>query len=204
MELLLISGYTAICIAVFTLLRIPLNRWTVPTVSIGGAVLIFALVQLLNYYHPYSGMSRQYLTSTPTTPDITRHLSMTNEEQNLVAWFHQNALFRLNDGNAAEVTFNSIPGKVFSGKVLTVLPVRNEDHARAQDNIFDPAVATSQPRILVLINITDPSYARYSSQIPGGSLAQTAIYGEQFHQLALVRKTLLRMSSWMNYLSLAS
>jgi len=207
MELLLISGYTAICIAVFTVLRIPLNRWTVPTASIGGAVLIFALVQMLNYYHPYSGMSRQYQTSTPTMPNILGQgtdLSMTNGGQNLVAWFHQNALFRFNDGSAAEVTFDSIPGKVFSGKLRTVLPTSNEDHARAQDNIFDPPVAPSQPRIFVLIDITDPRYARYSSQISDGSLAQTAIYGEQFHHLALVRKTLLRMSSWMNYLSLAS
>jgi len=203
MELLLISGYTAICIAVFTVLRIPLNRWTVPTASIGGAVLIFTLVQLLNYYHPYSDLSRQYLTSTPITPNITGQ-SMANEEQHLVAWFHQNALFRLNDGSAAEVTFDSIPGKVFSGKVRAVLPTRNEDHGRAQDNIFDPPVAASQPQILALINITDPRYARYSSQIPGGSHAQAAIYGDQFHHLALVRKTLLRMSSWMNYLSLSS
>jgi energy-coupling factor transporter transmembrane protein EcfT len=207
MELLLILVYAAVCIAVFTVLRIPLNRWTVPAASIGGAVLIFALVQLLNYYHPYSGMSRQYLTSTPTTPDVTGQatgLSKTNEEQNLLAWFHQNAQFRLNDGSAAEVTFDSIPGKVFSGKLRTVLPTPNEDHARAQDNILDPPVAASQPRILVLINITDPRYARYSSQIPDGSQAQTAVYGEQFHHLALVRKTLLRMSSWMNYLSLSS
>jgi len=207
MELLLISGYIAICIAVFTLLRIPLNRWTVPTASIGGAVLIFVLVQLLNYYHPYSSMSRQYLTSAPTSPNITGQttgLSMTNEEHNMIAWFHQNALFRLTDGSAAEVTFDSIPGKVFSGKLRTVLPARNESHARTEDNIFDPPVAESQPRILVLIDITDPHYAKYSSQIPGGSQAQAAIYGEQFHHLALVRKTLLRMSSWMNYLSLSS
>jgi hypothetical protein len=46
MELLLISVYTALCIAIFTVLRIPLNRWTVPTASIGGVVLSFALIQM--------------------------------------------------------------------------------------------------------------------------------------------------------------
>jgi multidrug resistance efflux pump len=207
MELLLISSYAAICIAVFTVLRIPLNRWTVPTTSIGGIVLIFALIQLLNYFHPYSGTSQQYLTTTPITPSVTGQVievPLTGEEHSLVAWFHQTSRLRLNDGSAAEVTFDSIPGKVFSGKVQMVIPTLGVDHASTEDIIFDPPAAISQPRIPVMINITDPHYANYVAQVPDGSHAQTAIYGEQFHHLALVRKTLLRMSAWMNYLSLFS
>lgn len=207
MEIFLISGYAAVCIALFAILRIPLNRWTVPTASIGGLVMIFALVQLLNYYHPYSGMSRQYLNTTQMTPGVAERVTempMADEKHNLVAWFQQNSLLRLTDGSAAEVTFASVPGRVFSGEVQTVLPTLDDDSALTQGNIFDPPEAASQPRIPVLINITDPLYANYEQQIPDGSLARTAIYGEQFHQLALVRKTLLRMSAWMNYLSVFS
>ena len=207
MELYLISGYAAICIALFTILRIPLNRWTVPTASIGGLVMIFALVQVLNFYHPYSGMSRQHLTTTQITTSVAERVTgvpMAGEGHNLVAWFQQNNLLRLNDGSAAEVTFESIPGKVFSGEVQMVLTTPVDDQARTQVDIFDPPAAGSQPQIPVLINITDPLYARYVSQIPGGSHARTAIYGDQFQQLALVRKTLLRMSAWMNYLSVFS
>jgi len=207
MELLLISGYTAICIAVFTVFRVPLNRWTVPTASIGGAVVTFALIQLLNYYHPYSGMSRPYLTTAPITasaPGQFAEVPMASEEHNLVAWFHQNNLLRLNDGSAAEVTFDSIPGKVFSGKVRMVMPTAGDELALTQDSVFDPPPQAGQPRIPVLINITDPRYATYVAQVPGRSQAQAAIYGEQFHYLVVVRKTLLRMSAWMNYLSLWS
>jgi hypothetical protein len=32
------------------------------------------------------------------------------------------------------------------------------------------------------------------------SFAQAAIYSEHFHQVAIIRKVPLRMSSWMNYL----
>ena len=207
MELLLISGYTAICIAVFTILRIPLNRWTVPTASVGGLVLTFALIQLLNYYHPYSDTSRPYVTSAPTAPSIIElvaEVPMTAEEHNLVAWFHQNNLLRLNNGSLVEVTFDSIPGQVFSGSVRKVMPTSNDGQALAQSSIFDPPPEASQPRIPVLINITDPRYSSYSSQVPGGSPAQATIYGEEFQHLAVVRKTLLRMSAWMNYLSLFS
>jgi multidrug resistance efflux pump len=178
-----------------------------PTASIGGIVLIFALIQLLNYFHPYSGTSQQYLTTAPITPSVFGQVPavpQTREEHSLVAWFHQNNRLRLNDGSAAEVTFDSIPGKVFSGKVQMVIPTQGEDHAWAEDIIFDPPTAVNQTRIPVMINITDPRYANYVAQVPGGAHAQTAIYGEQFQHLALVRKTLLRMSAWMNYLSLPS
>ena len=207
MELLLISVYSAICIAVFTILRIPLNRWTVPTASIGGVVLIFALVQMLNYYHPYSDRSRQYLSTTSITPNVNRQeteVPMPGGEHKLIAWFPQNKLFRLNDGSAAEVTFDSIPGKVFSGKLQMVLPTLSEDRAFTQDKTFDSTATASQTRIPVLINITDPRYANYVSKVPRGFHAEASIYGEQFHHLAMVRKTLLRMSAWMNYLSLFS
>ncbi len=72
MEILLISVYTAICIAVFTILRIPLNRWTVPTASVGGLVLTFALIQLLNYFHPYSGMSQPISDHQPVDAQCDR------------------------------------------------------------------------------------------------------------------------------------
>jgi hypothetical protein len=44
------------------------------------------------------------------------------EGRNVVAWFLQNSLLRLKQGNLAEVTFDSIPGKVFAGLVRTVTP----------------------------------------------------------------------------------
>lgn len=207
MEILLISVYTAICIAVFTILRIPLNRWTVPTASVGGLVLTFALIQVLNYYHPYSGMSQPYLTTEPVAPSVTElvaEVPMTVEEPILVAWFHQKSLLQLNDGSSAEVTFDSIPGKVFAGRVRMVMPTSNDGQTLDQNKVFDQPSKASQPRIPVLINITDPRYRTYVSQLPGGSPAQAAIYGEELHHLAVVRKTLLRMSAWMNYLSVFS
>jgi hypothetical protein len=204
MELLLISAYTAICIATFTIFKIPLNRWTVPTASIGGTVMIVALVQLLNYYHPYSDSSRQYLTTTSLAPVDTEQLTTlptTVEELNLVAWFHQNGQLRLDDTSVVEVIFDNIPGKVFSGKPRMMIATPGEDQIWTRDKIFDASVAVSQPLSPVLIEITDPDYDSYASQVPAGSHAQAVIYGEQFQQLALVRKTLLRMSAWMNYLS---
>ncbi len=71
MDLLLILTYTAICIAVFKIFRIPLNKWTVPTAVLGGAVLIGTLIFVMNYNYPYSELSRGYFVTTPIVPAVS-------------------------------------------------------------------------------------------------------------------------------------
>lgn len=315
MDLLLILTYTAICIVIFKVFKIPLNKWSVPTAVLGGIFLIGTLILVMNYNHPYSEMSRQYFVTTPIVPNVTGqvievpvkgnellnkgdvlfkldpvpfqnklnslkarvkaaqselkraeqlfkakagskrdldlaaaslddqqaqmeqakyNLSQTivrapakgyvtqvilrpgmraaslplrpvmifvsAEGNYLVAWFRQNSLLRLEVGNEAEVAFDGIPGTVFSGEVELVLPALAEGQVQASGNLINPNMAPRAGRIPVLINITDPRYEAYADQVPGGSYGQAAIYSEHFHHVAIMRKILLRMSAWMNYL----
>ena len=71
MDLLLILTYAAICVAIFKLFRIPLNKWTVPTAVLGGIVMIGALIFTMNYNHPYSEVARSYFVSVPVIPAVT-------------------------------------------------------------------------------------------------------------------------------------
>ena len=112
----------------------------------------------------------------------------------------QNSLLRLNIGDAAEVAFDGIPGKVFSGEVQDVIPVMSEGQVQPSGEMINLSRAPRPGRIPVLIHITDPDYEQYSDKIPGGAFAQTAIYTEHFHHVAIIRKVLLRMASWLNYL----
>ena len=75
MDLLLILTYTAVCVAIFKIFRIPLNKWTVPTAALGGVLLIGTLIMLMNYNHPYSEMARNYYVSTPIAVSYT-HLTL--------------------------------------------------------------------------------------------------------------------------------
>ncbi len=204
MELLILSTAAATLIARFTVFRLPLNRITVPGATIGGLAMVFALIQFLNYYHPYSGNSRQYLTTTQLPPELTVQesaLPLEVGEYNLVVWFHPNNLLRLEDGSEAEVTFDHIPGRVFSGQVRRMLPQPDEHRLWDQEMLFDSDLAASEPRIPVVIDIFDPDYADFIDRVPIGSRAQAAVYGNELRELAVVRQTLLRMSAWMNYLT---
>ena len=70
MDLLLILTYTAICVAVFKIFKVPLNKWTVPTAALGGIILVGTLVLLMNYNHPYSNMAREVFVTTPIVPAV--------------------------------------------------------------------------------------------------------------------------------------
>jgi multidrug resistance efflux pump len=70
MELLLILTYTAICVAVFKIFRIPVNKWTLPTAALGGIFMIGIIMLVMNYNHPFSSNARIYFATTPILPDV--------------------------------------------------------------------------------------------------------------------------------------
>lgn len=122
------------------------------------------------------------------------------ESTYFVGWFRQNSLLRLTPGDDAEVAFDGVPGRVFSGKVHSVLPALAEGQIQASGNLISPMAAPYPGRIMVRIDITDPAFEEFRGRVPGGAYAQAAIYSEHFHHVAIMRKILLRMSAWMNYL----
>jgi multidrug resistance efflux pump len=315
MDLLLVLTYTAICIVIFKVFKLPINKWTVPTAVLGGIFLIGALIFTMNYNHPYSEIGREYFVTTPIIPavsglvtsvpvqgndrlkkgdvlftidsvpfenavkvllpqlalaedDLERaieimergvgkqrdvdaaqaqvdnlsaqlesaeyQLSQTtvraptdgyvtqvttrpglmaknmpfrpamifvhDEGMYLTGWFRQNSLLRLKEGYEAEVAFDGIPGEVFTGKVRLVLPVIAEGQVLTSGTLISASQALQPGRIPVYIEITDPDFEPYADRIPGGAFAQIAIYSDHFHHVAIIRRVLLRMASWVNYL----
>jgi len=116
-----------------------------------------------------------------------------------VAWFRQNSLLRLKAGDEAEITLDAIPGMVFQGKVRTVFPALAEGQVQPTGDLTDPRRAPRAGRVPVIITITDPRYQEFAGRVPGGAFGQTAVYSEHFHHVAIMRKILLRMAAWMNY-----
>ena len=70
MELLLILTYTAICVAIFRIFRIPVNKWTLPTAVLGGIFLIGFILLVMNYNHPFTDNARIYFATTPILADV--------------------------------------------------------------------------------------------------------------------------------------
>jgi multidrug resistance efflux pump len=120
-------------------------------------------------------------------------------DQELGAAFDQNAIQRVVAGNDAEVAFDAVPGRVFKAKVRTVVDAIAAGQLATTPTLIEPETRTTAGRALAIIDVTD-DVSNY--QIPLGATAQVAIYTEHWHHLSLLRKILLRMRSWENYVFL--
>ena len=120
------------------------------------------------------------------------------DDTTYVGWFWQNSMQRLAVGNEAEVVLDGIPGKIFKAEVLSVIPALAPGNVQANAGLLDQTSAQIPGRLPIALKITDPEWSKY--QIIAGSSGQAAIYTEHFHHVSMMRKVLMRMTSWLNYL----
>jgi multidrug resistance efflux pump len=154
--------------------------------------------------------SRGYVTQLAVSPGVMAAsiplrpvmIFIPLEERITIGWFRQNSMLRLKPGYEAEVAFDGIPGQVFSATVLQVLPVMAEGQIPVTGTLTNGATQQNRVpgRIAVKLFINDPEFEPYQDEMPGGAFGQAAIYSDHMRHVAVMRKVLLRMASWMSYL----
>lgn len=139
-----------------------------------------------------------YVVPAPLRP-VMAFIHTDERARSLTAAFQQNALQRVRSGDEAEVSFDAVPGRVFKGKVREVLDAIATGQLPPTGVLQDVGARTAGGRALAVIDIED-DISNY--QIPLGAAAEVAIYTEHFPHVALLRRILLRMRSWQNYIFL--
>ena len=124
-----------------------------------------------------------------------------SDDRMLAAAFIQNSLQRVNVGDEAEVSFKAVPGRIFKARVGAIIDVMAQGQLQPTGALIDPqAPERLQPgQTLARIDILEDTSAY---QLPGGVVADVAVYTHHWHHVAILRKVLLRMSAWMNYVFL--
>jgi multidrug resistance efflux pump len=122
-----------------------------------------------------------------------------NRDKELGAAFQQNSLQRVEAGDDAEVSFEAVPGRVFKAKVRSVVDAIAAGQLATTAALVEPETRTTAGRAIAIIDVSDEMH---DYQIPLGSTAEVAIYTKHWHHLSLLRKILLRMRSWENYVFL--
>lgn len=137
-----------------------------------------------------------YVVPAPLRP-VMVFVNRGEHDEVLIGAFAQNSLQRVKPDDDAEVAFDAVPGRIFKGKVVQVLNAIAAGQIQATGAVQDFAIeAASGGRALAEIRLTD-DVSDY--QIPLGSTAQIAVLTEHWHHIALLRRILLRMKSWQNF-----
>jgi multidrug resistance efflux pump len=135
-----------------------------------------------------------YVVPAPFRPAMI-FVNDSQKDRALVAAFQQNALQRVHAGDEAEVLFKGIPGRVFKAKVSLVIDAIAAGQLQTT-GALRTVEGLPEGRALARLDLVD-DISGY--QVPLGSAGEAAIYTRHFHELSLLRKILLRMRSWQNY-----
>ncbi len=115
----------------------------------------------------------------------------------LAAGFQQAATEFIKPGNEAEVAFDAAPGRVFKAKVKSIQPLMAEGTASASGTLITLDGAGKRGRTPVMIEIDDEDVSKYN--LPAGSNATVAVYTGQMHHMNILRRIILRIKSWENW-----
>lgn len=121
------------------------------------------------------------------------------DKPELVASFPQNVVAVLASGQEAELAFKAYPGRIFKAKVQKILPATAEGQLLASGNLRTLTPASAPGRMQIVFSYDDDVADLH---LPAGSQAHVAVYTEHFHVLGILRKIILRIKSWENYLFL--
>ena len=120
-----------------------------------------------------------------------------DEDRFLIGGFQQKPLQYIQPGFEAEVIFVALPGKVFGGEVMGMSEIMAQGQLLPDDRLIRVEGVTPPGRVLVRINLED-DLSEY--QLPAGAKANIAVYSETLQPVSMVRKMMLRIWSWKNWL----
>ncbi|NOR80538.1 MAG: efflux RND transporter periplasmic adaptor subunit [Methyloprofundus sp.] len=131
-----------------------------------------------------------------------------SDQHKVTIGINQNAMRHIRIGQAAEVTFKLLPGKVFDATVEAIVPITEAGHLLPDGNIPLAPSALDKPLPYSVIlklegimpNDTDFEALGINHGLPGGAYGTGAIYTDSVKATHIIRKVMLRMTAWMNYI----
>jgi multidrug resistance efflux pump len=135
----------------------------------------------------------QYNPAMPLSPLMV----FVHAEKHLFASFKQVLFEYINPGQTAEYIFDAYPGFVFEGEVESIMPIIAEGQIMAAGRVISSRDLRQPGQFLVRLKMQE---GFDELQLPVGSHAHVATYSDTFPPFEALRRMLIRIMSWKNYL----
>jgi multidrug resistance efflux pump len=127
-------------------------------------------------------------------------MTLVEAEGQVVALYHQNELHQVAPGNEVEVALATLPGRIIKGKVDSIIWAQGQGQLPASGTIPMSSVMTLPPGgYAVKFDIAERDKSLF---LAAGAAGNAAIYTEHLHAVHIIRKVILRVGSYLNYLIL--
>ncbi len=135
-----------------------------------------------------------YAVPLPAMPAI----SFVEEEFQLVALYHQNELHQVKPGDEAEIAFRTLPGKIIKATVDSIVWAQGQGQLPVSGMVPQTGIQPTPPgRFAVKLDIAEKDRDLF---LAAGARGDAAIYTERMAPIHIIRKVILRVGSYSNYL----
>lgn len=118
------------------------------------------------------------------------------EQPTLIATFPQKVISNIKPGMHGEATFKQFPGRTFKVTVRRVMTAIPEGEVDASGQLLSATSAHSPGRIPIVFDYAEDVAGL---NLPVGAQATVAVYTDRVHALSFLRKIIVRIHSWENY-----
>jgi multidrug resistance efflux pump len=137
-----------------------------------------------------------YVAALPVAPVMT----LVETTGSIVALYRQNELHQVEPGNEAEFALETHPGMIIKGKVNSIIWASGAGQLQATGTVPMTGVLTAPAqRFAVKFDVADRDKELF---LAAGAAGDAAIYTNHAAALHILRKVILRVGSYMNYLVL--
>jgi multidrug resistance efflux pump len=124
-------------------------------------------------------------------------MTFVDTEYQVFAMYNQNELHQVAPGNEAEITLDTYPGRVIKAHVDSVIWAQSQGQIDASGNLPQTTANPAAGRFPVKLVVAEKDHGLF---LAAGARGAAAIYTEHLSIIHLIRKVLIRTSSYLDYL----
>jgi len=123
-------------------------------------------------------------------------MTFVDNEYQIFAFFGQNELHQVVPGDEAEITLDTYPGRIIKAHVDSVLWAQSQGQVDASGNLPKTSISAPPGRFPVKLVVAEKDHDVF---LAAGAAGAAAIYTEHIAPIHIIRKVLLRVESYLDY-----
>jgi multidrug resistance efflux pump len=124
-------------------------------------------------------------------------MTFVDNEYQIFALFGQNELHQVVPGNEVEITLDTYPGRIIKGHVDSVVWAQAQGQIEASGDLPRTVLSAPPGRFPVKLVVAERDRALF---LAAGARGSAAIYTEHLSLVHIIRKVLLRVASYLDYI----
>jgi multidrug resistance efflux pump len=124
-------------------------------------------------------------------------MTFVDQEYQIFALFGQNELHQVEPGNEAEITLDTYPGRVIKAHVDSIIWAQGQGQIEASGDLPKTTFVPPPGRFPVKLVVGDHDKSLF---LAAGARGSAALYTEHLGMVHIIRKVLLRVASYLDYI----